>query len=407
MLSGRGQKNLSGSNPLVAAHFHAEADPWHPKTNPEGYINMGTAENGLLYDLLKEKFRKLPVIPENMTHYTSLEGDHAFRSAFAEYFSRGLKNPVDAGQVVMSTGSSAILDQLSHLLFEAGDGILIPAPYYSGFDHNLTARAGLLPVSAYLSSADGFRLSVEVLKETIARVMEDGIHIRALLITNPHNPLGDVYPPGLIREIISFARKHNYVVIVDEIYRNSIFKKSDYTSALDLAGDYTDHVHVVYGFAKDFGLSGFKAGVLISRNKELLKAMPQLTYISCLSTATQHILHEMISDSEWITGFQAQNLKRIARAYGTFTKLLDERGIPYHPAKAGFFIWLDLRAHLYGSNREGEMKLFKKLFDQGMINLSPGAGFHALESGWFRSCFARDDAFLTEAADRLEKVLLV
>ncbi|TVQ15684.1 MAG: aminotransferase class I/II-fold pyridoxal phosphate-dependent enzyme [Balneolaceae bacterium] len=405
MLSNRGQKNLAGSNPLVAAHFNAEADPWHAQRNPEGYINMGTAENGLLYDLLKEKFNHTAPVSEKLTHYTDMRGDHNLRKAFAEFYSRGLNNRIEPSQVVFSTGSSAILDQLAHLLFEPGDGILIPAPYYAGFDHDFRARAGVTPVPAYLSGADGYRLSVEVLAESIYRASEDGIQVKGILITNPNNPLGDVYPPDLVREIIEFAKSRQLPVIWDEIYRHSIFDDSPFTPILNLADGYDEHVHVVYGFAKDFGLSGFKAGVLITRNSDLLKAMPQLTYFACLSSSTQHLLIEMLSDHDWLHKLQKENRIRIARAYQTFTSLLDELNIPYHPASAGFFLWLDLRSWLNSSNRAGEMKLYRKLFDTGKINLSPGAGFHSLESGWFRACYARDDAYLKEAASRIEEVL--
>lgn len=405
MLSKRGQSNISGSNPLVAAHFNAEADPWHAQRNPEGYINMGTAENGLLYDLLKMKFEQSSTIPEKLTHYTNMQGSDELRKAFAEFYSTGLQHKADAANVVFSTGSSAILDQLAHLLFEPGDGILIPAPYYAGFDHDFRARAGVIPVPAYLSAADGYRLSIEILEENHSRAAEDGIHIRGILITNPNNPLGDVYPPELVRDIIEFARARNLTVIWDEIYRHSVFGDTPFTPVLDLADGYEEHVHVVYGFAKDFGLSGFKAGALITRNEDVLKAIPQLTYFACLSTATQHLLLEMLTDRGWLNNLQLENRRRIAEANQTFTGALDRLGIPYHPASAGFFLWIDLRPWLDTANREGEMKLYRKLFDNARINLSPGAGFHSLESGWFRACYARDNDFLNEAANRIAGVL--
>jgi 1-aminocyclopropane-1-carboxylate synthase 1/2/6 len=405
MLSNRGRKNSAGSNPLVTSHFNAEADPWHPQRNPEGYINMGTAENGLLYDLLKVKFDRTAAIPEQLTHYTDLRGNHDLRKEFAAFYSRGLNKRIDAGSVVLSSGSSAILDQLAHLLFEQGDGILIPAPYYAGFDHDLRARADVTPVPAYLSAADGYKLTVEILEENLGRASDDGIQVRGILITNPNNPLGDVYPPSLVEEIISFARRRQLIVIWDEIYRHSIFSDVPFSPILNLIGGYEEHVHVVYGFAKDFGLSGFKAGALITANSDVLNAIPQLTYFACLSSATQHLLLEMLTDHGWLQNLQDENRRRIKRAYHSFTGFLDELSIPYHPASAGFFVWINLREWLESSNRAGEMKLYRKLFDYGKINLSPGAGFHALEAGWFRACYARNDAYLAEAVSRISSVL--
>ncbi|MFU8860195.1 MAG: aminotransferase class I/II-fold pyridoxal phosphate-dependent enzyme [Cyclonatronaceae bacterium] len=405
MLSKRGQNCISGSNPLVSAHFKAEADPWHAQRNPEGYLNMGTAENGLLYDLLKAKFEQSEVIPERLTHYANMQGTHELRKAFADYYSKGLHHKADASNVVFSTGSSAILDQLAHLLFEPGDGILVPAPYYAGFDHDFRARAGVIPVPAYLSSADNYLLNTEILEENYDRAIENGINIRGILITNPNNPLGDVYSPELAREIIEFAKSRNLTVIWDEIYRYSVFSDTPFTPVLDLADGYEEHVHVVYGFAKDFGLSGFKAGALITRNDDLLKAIPQLTYFSCLSTVTQHLLLEMLTDPDWLSTLQRENCKRLDGAYQTFTGALDRMGIPYHPARAGFFLWTDLRSWLDTSNREGEMKLYKMLFENARVNISPGTGFHSLESGWFRACYARDDQFLNEAVNRIAGVL--
>jgi aspartate/methionine/tyrosine aminotransferase len=162
----------------------------------------------------------------------------------------------------------------------------------------------------------------------------------------------------------------------------------------------SDLVHVVYGFAKDFGLSGFKVGVLHSENREVIKAVQDSTYFYSVSTETQRTLTNLLDSSE-LKGFFNSMREGLAAAYRDTASDLAAHGIPFLPVEGGIVVWLDLRAFLDSISFEAERDLFEHMFEQGRVNISPGKVFHCAEPGWFRLCFTVPESHRREGLKRL------
>lgn len=405
VLSKRGAKLLENSQPLVEAHFKSESDPWSKNSNPNGYINLGTAENHLVFDLLEPVLNKNPELEALHTHYGPLYGLDSFRHAMAGYLTKMTGAPVKKDQIVTASGSSAIIDMLMYCLCDSGDGVIIPAPYYAGFDHDLKGRSNVEPIPVVLKPENGYKITQEALQETLVQARMRQIKVKALLIASPNNPLGKVYDEDTLKLLLNFATEQKLELISDELYAQSVFGDALYQSFWKLAQESGKSIHLVYGFAKDFGLSGFKTGFLVSNSEKVLHAMRELSYFAPVSNATQKILENLISDKKFMQQFFKENRKRLKHAFEVLSGALNKEEIPLYKASAGFFAWLDLRDYLASEDEDAEMDLYFKLLNEGKVNLSPGQFFHGSEPGYFRLCFARPDEMLKESVKRIASVL--
>jgi 1-aminocyclopropane-1-carboxylate synthase 1/2/6 len=400
-LATRAASLTAGPPSLVTAHFRCMQDAFELGRNPDGFINLGTSENHLLWDIVGQRLAAVKPLSAADTHYDYLYGSKRLRSAVAQFLSRmsGIKL-IDANGLTVTSGASAALEMLLYCICEAGDRVLIPAPYYAGFDFDLEARIGVgaVPVLPEQAASMG-----EALEQALAKAKGQGSKIKALLVTNPGNPTGAIYDRKTLLEMEAFCRKHDLHCIFDEIYAHSCFGENAMVSALALFN--SDRVHVLYGFAKDFGLSGFKVGVVHTHNKELNAALHTLAYFSPVSTSTQHLLADLLEDTEWIDGLLHENRIRLAEAYQFVALAMQRYGIVWREAEAGLFLLINLSAYLAASSASGEMQLWEQLLNSHKVNISPGCLFKCSEPGWFRLCFAHPQAVLRHGVVRLQNGL--
>jgi aspartate/methionine/tyrosine aminotransferase len=396
MISGRGRR-LSAHDPfLVKAHFKCAEDPFHPEGNPGGYVNFGTAENLIVFDLIEPLLREAQEICEPDTHYNELHGAGFFREAIAGFLARRAGRDLDPDNFAVASGASAMLENLSFVLCDPGEAILVPAPYYSGFDHDLALRSEAVLRHIPLAGPD-FSLGIGGIERVYREAVSEGVRVRAILLNSPQNPLGQVYSRTLIEAVVAFAEQEDLHLILDEIYAESLMPGVTHFSGLGLE---SKRIHAVYGFAKDFGLSGYKVGVLHSENREVMRAVQDSTYFYSVSMETQRTLANLLG-SPGLGGFLDAMRQRLAAAYRDTSLELAAHGIPFLAVEGGIVMWLDLRAFLGSASLDAERDLFNRVFEQGRVSISPGKVFHCSEPGWFRLCFTVPGPHCREGLKRL------
>ncbi|MFE0460979.1 aminotransferase class I/II-fold pyridoxal phosphate-dependent enzyme [Kitasatospora sp. NPDC058965] len=390
---------LAAASPAIAeAHFRAEATPYHPIERPDGYLNLGTAENRLLGDLLTAWAAELPPVTEQETRYAPLHGTALLRERIAALLTGTYGAPVDPEHLVLVSGASAALDVIASVLCDPGEAIVLPAPYYGAFDTDLGGRSGARLVPAPLRSGTGFALELEPIDRALRLAARAGATVRAIALATPANPLGLVHPADLLRDLVELAAAHRVHLIGDQIYAHSVFGSRPFT-ALEAVGG--ERVHTVWGFAKDFGLPGFKAGVLHSTDPEVLAAARALAYFAPVSTGTQAVLARLLADPVRTAAFLAENRRRLAASCAAAAAQLARHGIGHLPAEAGCSLWIDLRPMLPAPGFAGEQELWRTVADRLRVNILPGAAFHSPEPGWFRLCHPLDAGLVAEAVARL------
>lgn len=488
MLAPRSRRARQPALSYFAAFIKACADLWSPVDNPEGSIVVSVAENRLSKKTIADALAAAPRPPDDALGYLNFRGIESLRASLAAVMQRtllrnGAPSSVDlqqeerrrlAAETYLACGAGSVVDLLFHLIASPGDGVLIPAPYYPAFDNDLAVRDGVVPVPVFLDLEDGVDRSAAAVagggsgsgggdngqqKRTLSaqldaaadawqaerRAKGGGARVRALLLTNPSNPLGTVLRRGQLVEMARWAHARGVHLVSDEVYGAMVWGEDEgegeeggaeedarFVSAWRLLGDGTfarqlaDHsspsspsssdgadslarsqarcealTHVVWGLSKDFCASGLRVGVLLTRNPGISAAWGNLSYFAGVGFPLQHALAGILSDEAWVEAFWRSNKAALRASWGELTAALDEARIPYvRGATGSMFCWIDLREGLVvgtgdddgsgGEDKgwEAERDLWRALVRDARVVVTPGQACHAPEPGFFRVCWA-------------------
>lgn len=401
-VSKRSQIFLKETPPLVHAHFKCAEDPYHEENNPQGYINLGTAENFLNDSQVKEKFQELSSNADFNFHYDFPQGSQSLREAFKKFGEKFFSlEDLSLNNISIASGASAIIEILTHTLLDEGDEVLLMAPLYNGFYHDIEVRFKGVIRTSYCLEKNYF--DEKVFEEDILR----NKNLRTVLINNPHNPTGYCLTREEIEKIILICKKYNLQIISDEIYANSVYGKNEFTSFLNPCFnglDYKESIHGVYGLAKDFCMSGLKVGICYTYNNDVGKAVAAQSYFHTVSTQTQNLAASLLSDLQWCETLFSQNKEKLLELSQNTIKKLASHGIKAFQPTAGIFLWIDLGGKIEQTSFEAESNLAKEILDKLKVNITPGQAFASKTPGYFRLCFAKEPDVIDVAIARLSQL---
>jgi 1-aminocyclopropane-1-carboxylate synthase 1/2/6 len=198
---------------------------------------------------------------------------------------------------------------------------------------------------------------------------------------------------------VNVATTHSVDVKADEIYAHSAFG----VEFVSMVGEQA--VHGIWGFAKDFGLSGLKVGVLHTRDPDVRTAARALAYFAPVSTHTQALVTNLLSDAGWVAEFLAENRRRLRASATAAMDLLAAGSIGYLERTSGFSLWIDLRPYLPTVSAAAEHALWQRILRSARVNILPGTAFACPEPGWFRLCHATDASTVATGINRLTRAL--
>ncbi len=397
-LSQRGAKLIADS-PMpeyIREHF-ARMEHVDPAES-DRYVGLCVAQNLLMWDVLEQHINQDRGVRPASVAYDNHTGSLALRDQIAAFGSANLwGRMIDADNIVVLSGAGAILEILFHVLADAGEGVLVPTPSYAGFWMDLETRDELNVVPVHTSSRSAFRLTTDLLESAY---QGSSVPIKALLLTNPDNPTGRLMPSEDIGAIVAWARSHGLHIVINNIYALSVHSDHSFVPTTRIISDIGEDIHEVWGFSKDFAMSGLRAGVLVSGNQDVLESMSGLAYWSGVSGDTQHLLATMLADDEWTDHFVSEMRSRLRSSYTTTTSSLDAASIPYIKGDAGLFLIADLRQYMDSMTWDEEYRLWRRILEDARVNLTPGSACHIGEPGFFRICFATEPPHMVAAAIR-------
>jgi aspartate/methionine/tyrosine aminotransferase len=414
------QRGASLAAPLpemdyISAFTRVMDNLWHPTRNPDGIVQFAVAENVHTWATLEPSMRLHVAdqgFDESVPHYGDFSGHPRFRAALLQFMrrhvfaDRGTPLPDDAiactpDHILVTNGCGPALEHLTFALCDPGDAILTAAPIYAGFLMDVGRRAQARLLAAPMDPDRGFRLDTEVLDAALAEARASNVRVRALLLCQPFNPIGRCLEHEEVEQAVHWCERHELHLISDEIYAASVFApEASFTSAMAFASRRADwatsHLHIIYGMSKDFGLSGFRVGVICTQSPELHEALDGVSYFCGCSSLPQYLLTALLEDQARVDAYLADNRQRLHRLYRSIAGGADAFGIPYVPADSGFFVWLDLRRWLAEPTPAAENELWTALLDGARVFLTPGLSCRAPAPGMFRLCFAAAPAGATE-----------
>jgi aspartate/methionine/tyrosine aminotransferase len=398
-LSWRAETLLNRPSVILKAAVQCYSDPYSAE-NTSGYLNFGVAENMLIDDLLLEKTSKSYFENPRYHHYHETFGCEEIRTAFTEFLHHNFyQRNYNPDNVVVSSGASAILEILSFCMFNPGDKILLPAPYYSGFETDLEVRfqAEILPFP--VDVADNFYLDPTELIEFIKTEKP-----KAVLICHPHNPTGVAYSREYIQQLSTFCEENETHLIFDEVYFMTRLNQVKPATSLEFS-EGSQYTHFVYSMAKDFALGGFKIGYFYSENQELLNAFKGVAYFHTPSTHTQLLCANMLRDQSFINNLIHENIKRIGQCFERIEEgILKDLCDHYTKPTNCFFNFINLSSLMLKLGIQGELEMFNHLLNKMKINMLPGAYFGYPGRNYFRLCYARTDEQIDEFIKRFKEI---
>ncbi|KAG0237557.1 hypothetical protein BGW41_008357 [Actinomortierella wolfii] len=434
-LSRRALENVSTPNIMLDGVIRVNKNRYDATANPTGIINMGVAENRLMLQELADIMRPVNTVEPVLFGYgESPSGSLQLRKNLAHNIFNRYFNPheqVHEDHIVVSAGCSAVVDNFTFVACDPGDGIIITTPFYGGFNTDVEAKSKAKIIAVRLEDQNPFTTdSLQTIQNAIDKAESSGTRVRAMIISNPHNPLGRTFSLEIIQGFLRLAAKNKIHVLFDEIYALSMFDQFLTGRAKEEQGDLQpfisvlslpniedfcpkELVHVAYGMSKDFCLNGFRLGCLVSPwNNEFIKAYKTIAVFNWISSTTEAMCTHLLSDGAVIDRFTKTNQQRLAESYTFASDFLRSHDIPFIPAHAGHFLWMDLRKYIPASltasalagDRAAELKLWHAMIDEGAyVNL--GLAFTERTVGFFRLTFSLPVPMLQLGLERMMRAI--
>ncbi len=195
--------------------------------------------------------------------YTNSAGMESYRRGLTQYYKKhGIE--LDYTDILITAGASEGLFFTFMTIFNPGDEVIIPEPFYTNYNSiALEADVKIVPITTKIEN--GFALPD--IEEFEKRITD---RTKAILICNPNNPTGALYPQKELEQLRDLAIKHNLWIIADEVYREFVYDGQKHFSVMHLSG-IEDRVVLIDSNSKRYSQCGTRVGYLISKNKEFIK----------------------------------------------------------------------------------------------------------------------------------------
>ena len=324
--------------------------------------------------------------PMRYTHYWGMP---ELRERLAEKLEAECRISADPERELLVThGVQEALYVVMRTLLRPGEEVLIPSPHYANYLLN-TVACGAEPVFVPLRETNGFLPDMGELEAALSE------KTRLLIFSNPNNPLGVAWPDSTIEEVADFVRRHDLLVVVDEIYRDFAAPRPPLSIA-SLPG-MRERTFTLQGFSKSYFMMGMRIGYMAGPEEALLH-VKQLHYLImlCPSRIAQYAALAALD-------CPAEHLEPMHREYREKLRILYEgvagtRGVSCVEPNGSFYVFPNFSGFGLSS-----MDLAVKLIEEAGVMTLPGTEFGPAGEGHLRLSIVSDRDRLEEGVGRLQR----
>jgi aminotransferase len=333
----------------------------------------------------------IEAIQKGKSVYSFPEGIIELREAIASKLKKYngiIADPIE--EIVVTLGTSGAFTSTVTALLNPGDGILLFEPYY-GYHLNVSILAGLEPQFIELTPPSFF-IEEEKLREAIKD------NTKAIVICTPANPSGKMFERHELEIIAKIANEKDLLVITDEIYEFFRYDNKEHISPATIS-NLKERTVTLMGLSKTFSITGWRIGYAVAPVK-MAQAITLVNdiYLICPPTPLQYGVTK---------GFQLpndfyENLRNdFQKKRELICKALSSVGMSPIIPSGSYYVLADISNLGFRTSLDAAMELLR----QTNVGSVPGSSFYKGEPGekLLRFCFAKDDAILSEACERIQK----
>ncbi len=300
---------------------------------------------------------------------------------------------------MVSCGGKHSIYNLFQTIFDEGDEVIIPAPYWVSYP-DMAVLAGAVPVFITTSDKNHFKVKPTEIEKVITK------KTKAFILNSPSNPTGNTYTKEELEEIANICIKNNLLIISDEIYEKLVYDNFKFFSIAQVSQEVKDHTVVINGVSKAFAMTGWRIGYAAGP-KEIIAAMTKIQSqsTSCPTSISLKAATEALNgDKKCLETMRKEFEKRRNYIVERLNKI---EGVTCLKPEGAFYVFPNvtnlLNKKYNGKLINTDIELADYLLDEAKIAVVPGSAFGA--KGFIRFSYATSMENIVEGLNRLEAAL--
>ena len=347
-------------------------------------------------EIVQDMIRNVP----HAAGYTDSKGLFAPRKAVVHYTQEKRVAGVAIDDVYLGNGASELIAISMNALLDGGDEVLIPSPDYPLYTAVVSLSGGT-PVHYRCDETTGWLPDLDDIRSKVTP------NTQAIVVINPNNPTGALYPEGVLQGIVDIARQHQLIVFADEIYDKTLYDGNTHTSIASLADDV---LFVTFnGLSKNYRSCGYRAGWMVVSGdkrhaKDYIEGLNMLASMRlCANTPGQLAIQTALGGYQSIKDLVAPT-GRLCRQRDLAYELLTQiPGVSVVKPKAALYMFPRLDPKLYPI--DDDQQFAYELLAEEKVLIVQGSGFNVPDNEHFRIVFLPNSDDLTEAIGRIARFL--
>ena len=336
---------------------------------------------------------------EGKTKYTPTAGILELREAICNKLEKDNNLKYNPNQIIVSTGAKQCLADVFMAILNPGDEVIVPTPYWVSYPELIKLADGI-PVFVEANEKAGYKYTIEDLENVVTD------KTKALVLNSPNNPTGTIYQKEELEVIAEFAKKHDILIISDEMYEKLIYDGEKHISIASLSQDAYERTIVINGVSKAYAMTGWRIGYAAAK-EEIIKLMVS---VQSHVTSNPNSIAQYAS-VEALNGPTDELVKMIAE-FDNRRKFMVKRigeieGLDIIYPKGAFYLMINVSC-VYGKAINGKtikssLDFSSELLEEEKVAVIPGAAF-GLDK-FVRLSYATSQKDIEEGLNRIENFI--
>ena len=347
-------------------------------------------------EIQQDMIRNLP----NAAGYTDSKGIFAARKAVMHYTQQKNIKGVTIEDIYLGNGCSELIVMAMNALLNPGDEVLVPAPDYPLWTAAVSLSGGT-PRHYLCDESNGWLPDLDDIRAKITP------NTRALVVINPNNPTGALYPDDLLRELIAIARQHDLILYADEVYDKVLYDGVTHTSLASLSEDVL--TITFNGLSKNYRSCGYRSGWMVVSGekrpaKDYIEGLDMLASMRlCANVPGQYAIQTALGGYQSIDDLVGPG-GRMRRQRDVAWELITAiPGVTCVKPKATLYMFPRLDPKMYPIDDDQQFIL--ELLQEQRVLLVQGTGFNWPHPDHFRLVFLPHEDDLRDAIGRVARFL--